>query len=456
MGSQIDELMSGVWETVLKQVGKEGQDESFDLWFRPLRPVSFENGVFTLQCPNKFFSDWIKQNYQTKIEQIVTQQTGTEVKLELIIRQELEEETKKTEIQTSVTEPRKERSDFAADEFDPRYTFESFIVGPSNRFAQAAAEAVAKEPGKAFNPLFIYGGVGLGKTHLLHAIGHQTKQLNPGTKVLYITSEKFINDFIDSLRYERLVDFRNNYRKPDCLLIDDIQFLMGKQSSQEEFFYTFNTLYDSRKQIVVTSDRPPKEIATLQERLISRFEWGVVADIQPPEFETRVAILRKKATNEKVYVPEDVIVFIAEQIQTNIRQLEGALIRVVAFASLLGTEVTVDRAKEVLRDIITKKEIAQPVTIERIQRVVAKHFHLNPKEMSSKKRTDAIAFPRQIAMYLARSLTECSTTEIGQSFGGKDHTTVMHACNKIKLRLSSDPYFVALINKIVEEIKKST
>lgn len=454
-----------LWETVIGEVKKEIPDESLELWFRPLKPISLENGVFTLQCPNKFFSDWIGQNYQKKIEEILSGRTGNETKLNYTIAQSLEEETRKEEKEALLlpqtltgfseqAEPKKEESDSFSSEFDPRYTFENFIVGSSsNRFAQAAAFRVATEPGRAFNPLFIYGGVGLGKTHLLHAIGHRSKQSYPEIRVVYVTSERFITEFIDSLRYERVSNFRNKYRQTNCLLIDDIQFLIGKQGSQEEFFYTFNTLYDSRRQIVITSDRPPHEIPTLQERLISRFEWGVVADIKPPELETRIAILRKKAEKEKLYVPDDVIGYIAEQIQTNIRQLEGALIRVVAFASLLGTEITVDKAKEVLHDIVAKKEITQPVTIERIQKVVAKKFNLSIKELISKKRTDSVAWPRQVAMYLARNLTEFSTTEIGEASGGRDHTTVMHACDKVKLKLSSDPYFTAFINKIIEEIE---
>lgn len=456
----MNETLQEVWETALNEIKQEMPEESFELWFRPLKLISLENNTLTLQCPNKFFSDWLRTNYEKKIETLFSQKIGTGIKLNYLISEGLtpEKEEKKKEEKTEeevVTSTQKEEVLFPGDEFDPRYTFENFIVGSSNRFAQAAAFRVANEPGKAFNPLFIYGGVGLGKTHLLHAIGHQIRQIYSQIKVIYVTSEKFINEFIDSLRYERLDNFRNKYRRPDCLLIDDIQFLVGKQRSEEEFFYTFNALYDSRRQIVVTSDRPPQEIPALQERLISRFEWGVVADIKPPDLETRIAILRKKAENEKLYVPDDVIAFIAEQIQTNIRQLEGALIRVVAFASLLGTEISIDKAKDVLRDIIAKREVAQPITIEKIQKVVAKHFHLNPKEMTSKKRTDSVAFPRQIAMYLARNLTEYSTTEIGEAFGGRDHTTVMHACDKVKLKVSSDPYFSAFINKILEEIKST-
>jgi chromosomal replication initiator protein len=312
---------------------------------------------------------------------------------------------------------------------------------------------VAKDPGKAYNPLFLYGGVGLGKTHLMHAIGHHMVKTNPKARVFYTTSEKFINEFIDSLRFEKMAQFRQRYRKLDCLLIDDIQFFVNKESSQEEFFYTFNTLYDSRKQIVISSDRPPKEIPTLQERLITRFEWGVVADIQAPDLETRIAILRKKAEAECMYVPEDVILFLASHVRTNIRELEGSLIRVTAHASLTGVSLTVDSARETLRDVIAREEAAAPISLEKIQEVVSRHYHVDLHDMKSKRRTDAIAFPRQIAMYLARTLTEMSTTQIGDSFGGRDHTTVMHASSKVKNRLESDPFFAALINKIIQEIR---
>jgi chromosomal replication initiator protein len=274
---------------------------------------------------------------------------------------------------------------------------------------------------------------------------------------LYVTSEKFINEFIDSIRFEKPASFRNKFRNLDCLLIDDIQFLAGRQSSQEEFFNTFNTLYDSRKQIVITSDRPPKELPTLEQRLISRFEWGVIADIQPPDLETRIAILRKKAEEENLYIPDDVVLFIATQIKSNVRELEGTLIRIAAFSAFTGTPLTVDSVQKIIKDVVRPSEDAAQITIERIQQIVSKHFNLDLKDMKSKRRSDAIAFPRQIAMYLARTLTDqFSTTEIGNEFGGKDHTTVMHACNKIKVRMSSDPYFVAKINQISQEIRTNS
>lgn len=443
-----------LWESVVNTLKPEMKEETFDLWFKPIKALHFEGNVLTLQVPNKFFADWVRQHYLERIQELSQSLSGLPITLNFTVTQELDSVLRKTEAEPL---PAPETlKDFSTDQFNPKYTFETFVVGPSNRFAQAAAEAVSKDPGRAFNPLFLYGGVGLGKTHLMHAIAHHILKANPRSRVLYVTSERFINEFIDSLRSEKPSDFRNKYRNTDCLLIDDIQFLMGKGRSEEEFFYTFNSLFDSRKQIVISSDRPPKEISTLEERLISRFEWGVVADLQPPDLETRIAILRKKAEAEKLFVPDDVILFIASQIRSNIRELEGSLIRIVAFSSLTGTALTVDSARETLKDIIIKEEASQPITIDRIQQVVTKHFNLDMKDMRSRRRTDAIAFPRQIAMYLARSMTELSTTEIGESFGGKDHTTVMHACNKIKGKMSTDPYFVALVNRISQEIKTGT
>jgi chromosomal replication initiator protein len=328
-------------------------------------------------------------------------------------------------------------------------------VGPSNRFAEAAAEAVARDPGRTYNPLFIYGGVGLGKTHLLHSIARRIVQNQPQARIAYVPSERFINEFIDAIRFERMKDFRAKYRNLDCLLIDDIQFLMGKDSSQEEFFYTFNSLYDSRKQIVICSDRPPKE-TMVGDRLVSRFEWGVICDIQPPDLETRIAILRKKTAESGLQAPDDVILFVATHIKTNIRELEGSITRIMAYTSLTGSPLTVDTARKVLKDILGSPDHALPVTVDHVQRVVARHFNLDVREMKSKRRTDAVAFPRQVAMYLARELTELSTIVIGDCFGGKDHTTVMHACNKIKNKLSGDPYFVALINKIRQDIREES
>jgi chromosomal replication initiator protein len=443
-------VVQDLWEDVLSVLKPQMNNESFDLWLRPIKVLSLEGNRLVLQVPNAFFADWLRDHYQSHVETLLKERSGQPMSLSFSVLRPVEELSKPA---ASAPPAPLLPAPTLESYLNPRYTFDAFIVGHSNRFAQAASQAVAKDPGKAYNPLFLYGGVGLGKTHLMHAIGHHILQNNPRACVLYTTSEKFINEFIDSLRFEKMNLFRQKYRNLDCLLIDDIQFLVNKESSQEEFFYTFNTLYDSRKQIVITSDRPPKEIPTLQERLITRFEWGVVADIQAPELETRIAILREKAEAENLFVPDDVLLFLASHIRTNIRELEGSLIRVVAHASLTGVALTVDLAKETLRDVIAKEAAASPVSLEKIQEVVSRHYHLDVHDMKSRRRTDAIAFPRQVAMYLARTLTEMSTTQIGDSFGGKDHTTVMHATNKVKNRLDSDPFFAAHINKIIQEIR---
>ena len=458
----MNRTIEDLWEDVLAALRPDIDAESYDLWFRPLRALALEGSRFVVQIPNAFFADWMREHYQNRLEALLQERSGQALSLTYSILKPVEELMNATGSSTgqrpapSFSQPSRPAPTPAPvleTHLNPRYTFDSFVVGHSNRFAQAASQAVSKDPGKSYNPLFLYGGVGLGKTHLMHAIGNHVLKMNPNARVLYTTSEKFINEFIDSLRYEKMPQFRQRYRNLDCLLIDDIQFFVNKESSQEEFFYTFNSLYDSRKQIVISSDRPPKEIPTLQERLITRFEWGVVADVQAPELETRIAILRKKAEAENLFVPDDVILFVATHVRSNIRELEGSLIRVVAHASLTGVPLTMDSAKQVLRDILAKEEAAAPVSVEKIQEVVARHYHMDVHDMKSKRRTDAIAFPRQIAMYLTRSLTDQSTTQIGEAFGGKDHTTVMHACQKIKQRLETDPFFTALVNKILQDIR---
>jgi chromosomal replication initiator protein len=450
-----------LWDHVLTQLKPELKDETFDLWLKPLRAIRSEKDEFVLQVPNRFFSDWIKAHYQNRIEKLLSQMA--EHPLHLVFETQDDEMFSKPPQEHRVSTDVKLTSGSAlkthsfADELklDSKYNFNNFVVGPSNRFAEAAAEAVAKDPGRTYNPLFIYGGVGLGKTHLLHSIARHISQNNPALRVMYVPSEKFINEFIDAIRFERMKDFRAKYRSVDCLLIDDIQFLMGKDSSQEEFFYTFNTLYDLKKQIVICSDRTPKE-TMVGDRLVSRFEWGVIADVQPPDLETRIAILRKKTSESGLQAPDDVILFVATHIKTNIRELEGAITRIMAYCSLTGSPLTVDSARSVLKDILSAPDHATPVSMELAQRVVARHFNLDIRDMKSKRRTDAIAFPRQVAMYLCRTLTEFSTIEIGNAFGGKDHTTVMHACTKIKNKLSGDPYFVALVNKITQDIREES
>ena len=341
-----------LWKKIVDNLQQQLVAESFNLWIQPLKPIALSNGKFVLQVPNKYFSDWLTSHQKDNIEKILSQETQSAVKIEFQEVQDLTSILKKVEdIQEHSTASQSVRT-LSDDNFNLKYTFDRFVVGASNRFAHASCEAVAKDPGRQFNPLFLYGGVGLGKTHLLHAIGNHIRKNNPSLRVLYVTSEKFINEFIDSLRFEKPASFRNKYRNLDCLLIDDIQFLVGKQSSQEEFFYTFNTLYDSHKQVVITSDRRPKELPTLEPRLISRFEWGVIADIQAPDLETRIAIMRKKAEEERLYIPDDVVLYIATQIKSNIRELEGSLLRITAFSAFTGTPLTVDSVQKILKDVV--------------------------------------------------------------------------------------------------------
>jgi chromosomal replication initiator protein len=446
-----------IWARVVDKIKSSVTPETYNLWIVPLKPVSLKNNIFTLEVPNIYFSQWITKNQQKNIEQIMSLEYGNSIVLEFKPQQDLSQAIKKAgeTPEHIVMEVPVQSTTIQKDQINPKYVFPGFVVGASNRFAHGCCEAVAKNPGKQFNPLFIYSGVGLGKTHLLHAIGNYIKQLTPNLKVMYVTCEKFVTEFIESIRFDKVSTFKSKYRGLDCLLIDDIQFLMGKESSQEEFFHMFNNLFNSKKQVAVSSDRPPKELEGVEERLISRFEWGIIADIQPPDLETRIAILRKKAEEEKIYIPDDVVIYIASQIKSNIRQLEGSLLRITAFSLFTGTPLTVDSVQKILHDIIKTDDSAR-ITIENIQQVVADEFNLDIKDMKSKRRTDAIAFPRQIAMYLSRTLTdEFSTNTIGNAFGGRDHSTVMHACNKIKEKMDSDPYFNAKINQIIKRIRNA-
>ncbi|MBI3300141.1 MAG: chromosomal replication initiator protein DnaA [Elusimicrobia bacterium] len=437
-----------LWGRVLSALEPEVKKEDFELWLKPVQATTLEDRLLRLRVPNKFFSEHIRERFQRRIEELLRAETGDDLALEFAVTRDL---------QTAQREPDpieevRPQSEFKLSELNPRYTFSTFVVGASNRFAHATAEAVARNPGRQFNPFFIYGGVGLGKTHLMHAIGHSMRKSHAHSRVLYTTSEQFVNEYIESLRYDKPDAFRSKYRNLDCLLIDDIQFLVGKGRSEEEFFYTFNTLFDAHKQIVVASDRAPKEMAASEQRLISRFEWGVVSDIRPPDLETRIAILRKKADSEQIFVPDDVILYLATVIKSNIRELEGALIRLSAFASLTDTPLSVDTAKELLRDTLS---IDGPVTVrvDTILKVVAEKYAVDLRDMLSRSRRNEVVFPRQLGMYLASILTPLSTPEIGRSFGGRDHTTVIHARDKIKKMLEKDPFFLETVNKLIERIK---
>jgi len=449
----MDKMSQELWENCLEIIKKDLPEKTFDLWIKPIKAISITDDKFLIEVPNKFFIDWLKLNLQNTIEKELSKQINKSIFLEYSVILNLDEILRKTEQTIDPLQPAEVETIFSDNQFNPKYTFEKFIVGSSNKFAQAAAMAVADTPGKAYNPLFIYGGVGLGKTHLFHAIGHKMKQTNSNAKVLYITCERFVNEMISSLSKGTMSQFHQKYRSLDALLIDDIQFLGKGEHIQEVFHHTFNALYDAGKQIVISADSAPKEILTIQDRLKSRFEWGLVADILQPDLETRIAILRSKIIDERIHVPEDVILFIASHIKANIRELEGALIKIVAHSYLTGSQISVDRSQEILKDIIKQEVNETPITIEKIQKIVAKHYNLDVKDLKSKKRTDAIAQPRQIAMYLARKLTESSTIEIGEIFGGRDHTTVLYAYDKVEKMLIKDPVFSSSLSKIIKDIK---
>ncbi len=422
-------MLESLWARLLSALERKIPDAALDTWVRPSRLLAVEGDHLQIAAPNKFSRDWLAEHYLPALAAAAQDCLGGNPQVSIVV-----EDAPATLPAEEVSAPPPASP---ASGLNPRYTFESFVVGSSNQFAQAACKAVAELPSKAYNPLFIYGGVGLGKTHLLHAVGHQTSRLFPALRVLYLSSERFTNDLINAIRYDRTAEFRAKYRTIDLLLIDDIQFISGKERTQEEFFHTFNDLYDSRKQIVVSSDSTPKEIPEIEERLRSRFEWGLIADIQPPDFETRVAILKKKAAVERVLLSDDVAYLIASRIKSNIRELEGSLTRMIAFCALTGREMTTDLAQDVLSDLWGEEE--RIITIEQIQRKVGDFFGVKLSDLKAKTRTRAIAFPRQIAMYLARQLTTASLLEIGRAFGGKDHTTVLHAVEKIHLLLQEDP-----------------
>lgn len=438
-----------IWSKIAEELHANLNPQSFETWIKPLKPVEFKDGVLTLEAPNKFFKDWLTEHYHEQILKTAKNSIDANVRLAFSIGVAEKRSLADDKFPQNTPKSTSHRQD---NNLNTKYTFDNFVIGPSNRFAHAAALAVAESPASSYNPLFIYGGVGLGKTHLMQAIGQHLLHKNPNVKNLYISSEKFTNQLISAIQNRTTLNFRANYRNLDVLLIDDIHFIAGKESTQEEFFHTFNTLYDARKQIVISSDRPPKEIPSLEERLVSRFEWGLVTDIQPPDLETRIAILRKKAEKEVVAVPNDVTFFIADKIKSNIRELEGALIRVVAYALLIGKEITVELAKEVLKEAIFN-EHEKRITIELIQKKVAEYFDIRFSDMVAKRRTKAIAYPRQIAMYLSRDLTDASLPQIGEAFGGRDHTTVLHAYDKIQEALKVNSNTKNMLNHLISTIK---
>ncbi len=447
-----------LWKKTLDIIETKISKPSFETWLKSTQVISLEQNDLTIIAPNEFARDWLESRYSSLIQDTLYEVIGEKLNIKFIIPAS---NSDFDEMLAEPSIPKKVNSSSNIEDesqpksiLNPKYVFDTFVIGSGNRFAHAASLAVAEAPAKAYNPLFIYGGVGLGKTHLMHGIGHYVIEHNPKAKVLYISSEKFTNEFINSIRDNRTIDFRNKYRNIDVLLIDDIQFLAGKEQTQEEFFHTFNALHEANKQIIISSDRPPKEIPTLEDRLRSRFEWGLITDIQPPDLETRIAILRKKAKAENLDIPNDVMIYIAKQIDTNIRELEGALIRVVAYSSLINRDINDNLASEALKDIIPSSK-PKVINIHEIQKIVADYYHLKLEDFKAKKRTKSVAFPRQIAMYLARELTDYSLPKIGEEFGGRDHSTVIHAGDKISNQKQIDQALEHTLTNLRDKIQNN-
>jgi chromosomal replication initiator protein len=469
---------TNIWDSVLSAVEKRINHESFTTWFKPITFNKSDDSTIYLKVPDRVFEDWILNNYRDVLEESLEELNlgGCKISFEVASQENQGPDHNSERDLPPRDNPdfllngpstQTQGSSFLADtplptttfvDIEPldlplnsKYTFDTFVVGSSNQFAHAAALAVADAPSKTYNPLYIYGGVGLGKTHLMCAIGHRVKETNRHLRLCYISAEKFMNELINAIRYDRTMTFREKYRSIDILLIDDIQFIAGKERTQEEFFHTFNALYDGQKQIVISSDCPPREIPTLEERLHSRFEWGLIADIQPPDLETKVAILRKKAALEKLNLPDNVALFIASKIKSNIRELEGSLVRLTALSSLRGEPISLSLAQEAIKNLIEEED--RSVTIEVIQKVVADYYNLRVADLKSKSNARNIAVPRQIAMYLCKVLTKASLPEIGREFGGKHHTTVLHSINKINKLYEQKGVFHRIINSLIASCK---
>ena len=454
----MEQQFAQIWDSISAGLRPQVGPEAFQRWFEAVTLIHADETHLTLRVPNNIYQLWIETNYMALLQHAIIQVLGSPKKIQFEFRNAAggsEKESQESSRRGTFTEniPRSRKKECREEQFSNvdqsdnnestvngmlvRNTFQTFVVGTGNDFAHAACLAVAQSPARTYNPLFIYGGVGLGKTHLMHAIGQHIYGKRKSSRVLYLSSEKFTNEFIDAIQNSSLVKFRKRYRQADVLLIDDIQFFGGKERSQEEFFHTFNTLFDGHKQIVMSSDRPPSEIANLEHRLVSRFEWGLTAELTPPDVETRLAILRKKAQALRVRLPDAVLEFLAERIRTNVRRLEGALMRVASFASLCGSELTTERIEHLLKDIL-QEEARRAVTIDQIQRCVAEHYDVRLADMTSKRRPKNIAYPRQIAMYLSRELTKASLSEIGEAFGGRDHGTVLHAHRLVRSQMEKE------------------
>ena len=442
-----------LWRDASKILQGMLNPELFNRWFAPIKPVEVNQDALVLGVANEFYQIWLQDNFLPLIREAVNQVSRQPLQVRLAVNQALKAPAELTLPTAVMAEKRGAVKPDLDAKLNPRNTFAGFVVGPNNNFAHAAALAVAQSPAKAYNPLFIYGGVGLGKTHLMQAIGHAASANCKVRRVCYITCEQFTNDFIQAIQNSSMTKFRKRYRQADVLLIDDIQFLAGKERMQDEFFHTFNTLFDAHKQIVLSSDRPAAEIANLEARLVSRFEWGLVTELQPPALETRIAILKKKAAMMDVKLSDQVIEFIAEKIRTNIRRLEGALVRVASYASLTGKEVNRDALESLLRDAL-HEEAKRTITIESIQKKVAEHFDIRIADMTSRRRPQSVAFPRQVAMYLSRTLTSRSLADIGESFGGRDHGTVLHACRLIEKRTGKDQRLRQTVSYLEQSLQR--
>jgi len=473
----MSQVESNLWDDVLRAIRTKLQGESFETWFKPIRFEGIDNArrLVRLRAPNQVVRDWVRVNYANLMDQSLGEFSLGGYSVDWVLPED-HAKAAVAQVSSQQTSPPDPRSLAAAAHevlpsfpqsagtaparqvaFDPalnsKYTFDSFVVGSCNQFAHAASLAVAEAPGKTYNPLYLYGGVGLGKTHLMHACGHAIKQRNPHLKLSYLSSERFMNELINAIRYDKTQGFREKYRSVDVLLIDDIQFMAGKERTQEEFFHTFNTLYEQQKQIVISSDCPPREIPTLEERLHSRFEWGLIADLEPPDLETKVAILKRKAETIGFVVPDDVALFIASRVKKNVRELEGSLIRLVAISSLRGIPISKDLARDAIRNIASEEE-SGVITIEQIQKKVAATYKLTVDQLVSRNNARQFSFPRQVAMYLCKRLTKHSYPEIGRAFGGKHHTTVIHSFGKIQSLSAADPGLQRLLLDLSEGLQK--
>src|SRR5829696_2158865 len=449
-----------IWDQVLTRIEDQVGKHSFSTWFKPTTLLSDGGTRLSIRVPNPLFVEWLPKHYSVVLAEALRDVGRADVKLVFVPDGEADRAPAILKnagpqpvdiVDPPVEPPQDDATPQRAGSLIPRYTFDTFILGPSNQFAHAACRAVAETPSRSYNPLFIHGGVGLGKTHLMHAIGHYVVQHHPGLVLTYISSERFMNEMINAVRFDRILDFRSRYRSVDVLLVDDIQFVSGKEGTQNEFFHTFNALHDAQKQIVISSDRPPHEIPALEERLRSRFEWGLIADIQVPDVETKAAILKRKAEEEGVPLTNDVAMFMASRIKSNVRELEGSLIRLIAYSSLTTRPLTIDLAHEVLRNVIDHDEKA--VTIEQIQKHVADYYHLKLHELKSRNNSKSVAMPRQVAMYLCKSLTHASLPEIGRSFGGKHHSTVIHSIKKVEEMRKKSTDFDKQVTNLMESCK---